>query len=405
MSGEPIRERYDVIVAGARCAGASTAMLLARQGLDVLVVDPLPPERDPLSTHALMRGGVLQLHRWGLLDTVRREGTPRVHTTVFHYGAQAVPIPIKPSDGLDGLYAPRRTLLDPLLVDAATAAGARVVHGMSVVDLLRDARGRVRGAVVGGGEGPARPVAADLVVGADGVRSRVARLVDAEVLHAGRHATATVYGYWPGVDVGEYHFYFVEGASAGTISTSGGDTCVFASLPPAEFERRDTRDLAGLHRRILETVSPSLAEAVGGRAPSGRLRAFPGVRGFLRRSVGPGWALVGDAGYFKDPATAHGITDALRDAELLARAVGRSGEGTLERDYQAVRDDLVRGLMDVTDRIASFEWRLDEVQEFHLALSREMNAGVDLVRAFDPAPVTPSAGVAAALAPAAAAAS
>ncbi len=118
------RDRYDVIIAGARCAGASTAMLLARQGLRVLVVDPTRRGSDTLSTHALMRGAVLQLHRWGVLDDIRAAGTPPIRKTTFHYGDEDLEIPINPRDGIDALYAPRRTVIDVVLLDAAEAAGA-----------------------------------------------------------------------------------------------------------------------------------------------------------------------------------------------------------------------------------------------------------------------------------------
>jgi len=137
------RDHYDVIIAGARCAGASTAMLLARQGLRVLVVDPTRRGSDTLSTHALMRGAVLQLHRWGVLDDIRAAGTPAIRTTTFHYGDEAIEVPIKEQDGVDALYAPRRTVIDPILLDAAEAAGAEVVLGSSVVDLLRGSDDRV----------------------------------------------------------------------------------------------------------------------------------------------------------------------------------------------------------------------------------------------------------------------
>ena len=114
----PDRPHYDAVIVGARAAGAATAMLLARAGLRVLVVDRSRYGADTLSTHALMRGGVLQLHRWGLLDRVVDAGTPPIRHTTFHYATTSI-ITIKPSHGVDALYAPRRTLLDPVLVDAA----------------------------------------------------------------------------------------------------------------------------------------------------------------------------------------------------------------------------------------------------------------------------------------------
>ena len=384
------RNRYDVVIAGARCAGASTAMLLARQGLRVLVVDPANRGSDTLSTHALMRGGVLQLYRWGLLDAIRAAETPTIRTTTFHYGDEAIEVSIKEWDGVDGLYAPRRTILDAILCDAALAAGAEVVHGYSVVDVLRAPDGRIRGANVAGADRQVIDVAADLVIGADGVRSRVARILEAEPDYSVLHTTASIYGYWKDLGWEGFHWLFDIGAAVGSIPTNDDDTCVFASLPPARFETERTDGLDAVYHALLSDVSPELAQSVNESELSGKLRAFAGTPGFLRRSAGPGWALVGDAGYFKDPITAHGITDALRDAELLARAVAEGGDAALA-GYQETRDDLVKGLLDVTAHIASFEWDLDEAKQDHLVLSREMNAEVDLLQTWDQEFVEPPA--------------
>ena len=373
---------YDVLIAGARCGGASTAMLLARQGLRVLVVDPLKRGSDTLSTHALMRGAVLQLHRWGLLDSIRSAGTPALRKTTFHYGEEAVEVPIKARDGVDALYAPRRTVLDPVLVDAAVEAGAEVKHGVSVVDVLRDGDGRVRGAKIAGSDRRVVDVAADLVIGADGVRSRVARLVDAPLDYSATHAAASIYGYWRGLPHDGTHWYYEVGASVGCIPTNDGETCVFALVSKERFES-DRRDgLEALHGDALQHVSSELASSVDAGEQSSQLRAFAGLPGFLRRCVGPGWALVGDAGYFKDPITAHGITDALCEAELLARAVTEGGDDALA-EYHAGRSERVRTLLDVTDRIASMAWDMDEVKELHLKLSREMKAEVNVLLALD----------------------
>src|SRR5512132_4122456 len=116
---------WDVIIIGGRVAGASTALLLARAGLRVLVVDRARRGSDTVSTHALMRGGVLQLRRWGVLDRLAVTGVPPVRRVTFHYGAESMPVSLKPYAGVDALYAPRRTVLDAMLVDAAEAAGAR----------------------------------------------------------------------------------------------------------------------------------------------------------------------------------------------------------------------------------------------------------------------------------------
>lgn len=376
------RSHYDVVIAGARCAGASTAMLLARRGLGVLAVDPGRYGSDTLSTHALMRGAVLQLHRWGLLDAVRASGAAPIRRTTFHYDHETIEVPIKPRDGVDALYAPRRTVLDPLLVDAAGEAGAEVVHGQSVVDLLRDDTGRVRGARVSGPDQRVTDVTADLVIGADGIRSRVARILNAGFDYVAPHSACSVYGYWKDIPLDGYHWFYKPGVSIGTIPTNDNLTCVFALIPQGRFMERRQEGIDTLFAEALASVSPELSNITVAAPPSEKLRAFPGHPGFLRRAVGPGWVLVGDAGYFRDPITAHGITDALREAEIVSRAIADRGESGLE-GYQVARDRTVRGLLAVTDRIASFEWSLEEVKEAHLELNRQMKAEVEVLMALD----------------------
>ena len=153
---------YDAIIVGARCAGAATAMLLARAGLRVLAVDRQSYGSDTLSTHALMRPAVMQLSRWGLLQPLIRSGAPVIASTTFHYGEQEVTVPIRPEPGIPGLIAPRRTVLDRMLVDAARAAGATVLHDTPVHDLMFDPHGRVRGVVLRDAAGRTRKVGADL---------------------------------------------------------------------------------------------------------------------------------------------------------------------------------------------------------------------------------------------------
>lgn len=369
--------KYDVVVVGARCAGAAVAMLLARRGLSVLAIDRSPYGSDTLSTHALLRGGVTQLHRWGVLERVLAAGTPPVRRVMFDYGGDIVDVPIKPRGGVDALYAPRRTLLDARLVDAARQAGATVIHGPRVVDLQRDACQRVAGVTIETRPGTRRTVRASLVVGADGVQSTIARLVGAEVYRAGTHASAFIYGYWPGMPDDAYQWLYGNGSrvhdlprgvAAGVVPTGGGLTCVFAAMPAVRLRWDLRRDLAGSHRQVLSELSPGLAHDLEGVAPAAALRGFAGQAGYFRRSWGPGWALVGDAGYFKDPITSHGITDALRDAERLSRAIARN-TGAALAEYQEERDELSTAVFEATDEIASYGWSLDRLRELHQLIS------------------------------------
>jgi 2-polyprenyl-6-methoxyphenol hydroxylase-like FAD-dependent oxidoreductase len=364
-------QRYDAIVIGARCAGAATSMLLARRGLRVLAVDRDRHGTDTLSTHALMRGGVLQLHRWGILEKLRAEGTPTVRSTSFHYGDDVIDIQIKPLDGIDGLYAPRRTVIDRLLVDAARESGAEIAYRTRLIDLMRSPEGRVCGVHLRDSDGHDFQVSADLVVGADGVRSTVADLVGAEPYRTARHSTGSVFSYWSNTGIEGYRWYYRPGVSVGAIPTNGGLTCIFASVPQRRFHDEIRRDMAAGHQQALRECDQDLATIVNAADRAERYRGFAGHVGFFRQSSGPGWALIGDAGYYKDPITAHGMTDALIDAELLARAAAAGTEGALAV-YQRARDARATGLFDVTDAIASFDWDLTKVQGLHRSLSDEM---------------------------------
>lgn len=376
---DPTRDPYDAVIVGARCAGAATGMLLARAGARVLVVDRGGYGADTLSTHALMRGAVLQLHRWGVLDDIRRAGTPPVRHTVFHYDDGVVEVPIAAGDGIDALYAPRRTLLDRVLVDAARAAGAEVRHGVRVTALTTDeATGRVTGVRADDVLTGPFTAEASVVIGADGRGSSVARAVGAGTTLAMGNAGGVVFGYFTGLPADGYHWYFREGAGAGVIPTDGGVSVVFAAVPQSRFRREVRRDVAGGFHRILAEVAPEVATAVAAVERVGPWRSFPGQPGFLRRAWGPGWALVGDAGSFKDPISAHGITDALRDAELLADAVlaHRAGEDATRAfgAYEAVRDELTEPIIRTTDAMASFAWDRAGIQDLHIELSRAMKA-------------------------------
>lgn len=378
QSLHPLRSRYDAVIVGARCAGAATAFLLARAGAKVLLVDRQAYGSDTMSTHALMRTGVLQLHRWGLLPMVLAEGTPEIRCTTFHYGQEALRLSIRPEHGVNYLCAPRRTVLDRVLVDAARKAGAEVRHGVLLADVEFDSGGQVVGVRLRDAGVREYPVRCDIVIGADGRQSTIAKLVNAEVYAESVSSSACVFGYFENLHRDGLHWHFAENVAAGVIPTNHGQHCVFASVTTEAFAGIFRKNVESGFFRILEANSPNLREDVGSAHLVGRLRGFAGARGHLRKSHGPGWALVGDAGHFKDPLTAHGITDALRDAELLARAVLDGRSGALAA-YQSERDALSRPLFDVTEAIASFRWSLDEVKFLHTQLSASMRAEADHV--------------------------
>jgi flavin-dependent dehydrogenase len=381
--------KYDVVVVGARCAGAATALLLARAGAKVAVVDRGRFGTDTLSTHALMRGAVLQLHRWGLLPAIVASGTPAVRATTFGYTNEAVTVPIEPKYGVDALYAPRRTLLDGVLSAAAAESGAEVVYGVRVDGLIRGDDGRVRGVTATAGD-TRHDIEADLVVGADGLYSTVARQVEAAPVVTGTHAAGVLYSYWSGVHEEGYHWAFRSNGSIGAIPTNDA-TCVFVAVPGPQFKAQLRGDATAAYHRLLREVWPEFADRLEGATRIEPVHGFGGHPGFIKRSTGPGWALVGDAGYFKDPATAHGITDALRDAELLARAVITGTAAAMER-FEATRLDLSRRLFEITDEVASFPCDDATLQSLHREFSREMSREVRALAALEPLPcLSPSA--------------
>jgi 2-polyprenyl-6-methoxyphenol hydroxylase-like FAD-dependent oxidoreductase len=283
---------------------------------------------------------------------------------------------------VDALIAPLRTDLDPILVDAAREAGADVRHHVKLVGLVRSTSGAVTGVELADRDGRRARVDTPIVIGADGKQSEVARLLDAPVYRSGRHWARVVYGHFAGIDANRYHWYFRPGASAGIIPSSSGKCCVFVSAPAGDADLLG--DAATGFFRVLKRAAPDFFDRVAGSLPLRGFRTFPGQPSFMRQSAGDGWALVGDAGYFKDPCTAHGMTDALVDAELLARAVVEGTRRSLDR-YQSTRDALSTGLFDVTDAIASFDWDLPLLQSYHRVLSEEMGRKMDEVVGFDDA--------------------
>ena len=390
------RTRLDVVVVGGRVAGASTALLLARAGARVRLLERGDYGTDTLSTHGLMRAGVLQLSRWGLLDQVVGAGTPPVRSTTFHVAGQdPLRIPISTRAGVDALYAPRRALLDRILVDAAAEAGVDVRHGTTATGLLRDDTGRVTGVRAVDRRGGAESLHATYVGGAAGAGARV--------LGQGRHASAVRYAYVSGLELPGYQWGYGNGAAAGLIPTNDGEHCLFVATSP---ERMRTLRLGRSSDEVLDLLvglaAPDLAGPLASARRVSRHHGWAGVPAFRRQPWGPGWALVGDAGHYKDPIGSHGITDALRDAELVARALLESLDGSRSEadaltDYHRLRDEVSHDLFDVIDAVASYAWDAAEVQRLLRRLSTAMTAEVELLESLPP--VAGSAGLVPASAP------
>lgn len=374
---------YDVLIVGGRVAGASTALLLARAGLRVGVLERSRAGTDTLSTHALMRAGVLQLSRWGVLPDLVSAGTPAIRSTVFHYGdGDTTQVSLRSSPGVDALYAPRRHLLDRVLIETAAASGADVLHETPALGLQRAEDGRVLGVRVPGGSGGEIPIRAGLTVGADGIGSLIAREVAAPYLSRGRSASALLYRYVADVPSAGYVWGYGSGAAAGLIPTNAGETCVFVSTTPSRMRALRRRGVDPAFDSLLDALPAPVADAVRAGGEAGRVHGWRGVPGHVRRSYGPGWALVGDAGYFRDPITTHGITDALRDAELLSDAVlARGGADTSPDDalaaYQHTRDRLSRALVDVTEAVCRYDWDGDQIRALLRRVSSAMSDELD----------------------------
>jgi flavin-dependent dehydrogenase len=232
-------------------------------------------------------------------------------------------------------------------------------------------------------------VNADIVVGADGLHSTIARRVGAEPVLEGRYATGVLYSYWEGVQSDAFYWGYRREAGIGVIPTNGRASCIFIAVPSGRFHDEVRGDALAAYRRFIREAMPELDARLAGARRVEQVRGFGGHRGCIRRSSGPGWALVGDAAYFKDPLTAHGITDALRDAELLARAIVAGTPDALSK-YEATRLELSKGLFEVTDAIVSFANTDAQLQELHRALSTEMAREVRALAALEPLSRPPS---------------
>lgn len=370
--------RYDVVVVGGRVAGASTALLLARAGARVALLDRSRPGSDIVSTHGLMRAGVVQLSRWGLLDQITAAGTPPIRSTTFHYpDGRTVEVAIRPSPGVPALYAPRRYLLDWLLVDAAAQAGVEVITQTTVTTLTSDDTGRVSGVRAIGRGGRSVELSSAITVGADGIRSTVAHDVAAPIRREGRSCSAILYRYLSGLPADGYEWAYRDNAAAGVIPTNDGQTCVFVGTTPQRMQAARRTDVEHAFTTMLRRAAPALLDRVAAAELAGPVHGWGGTPGYVRQSWGPGWALVGDASHYKDPITTHGMTDAVRDAELLAHAITETTtaggtDAIAFARYQETRDRLSSDLFAATEDVAGYNWTPDTIETLLRRVSAAM---------------------------------
>jgi 2-polyprenyl-6-methoxyphenol hydroxylase-like FAD-dependent oxidoreductase len=328
---------YDAIVVGARCAGSPTAMLLARRGHRVLLVDRATFPSDALSTHYIHQTGIAHLKRWGLLPRIAAAGAPAIRRYMLDTGSFALHGAPTPIDGVADGYSLRRTVLDSILVNAAAEAGAELRQRFPVDGLVREG-GRVVG--VRAGE---RTERARIVIGADGLGSVVARAARAPEYNDQGTLTCAYYTYWSGLPMEGVELYPRDGRMIVAAPTNDGQVVTIVLWPRARFHEIRA-DVEGHFMRAL-AEAPGLLERAQRAARTDRFRGTGRLPNVYRRAHGDGWALVGDAGYHKDPILALGISDAFRDAELLADAVdggltGRSPLADALTAYEARRNEL-----------------------------------------------------------------
>ncbi|MDT3687161.1 MAG: NAD(P)/FAD-dependent oxidoreductase [Pseudorhodoplanes sp.] len=372
---------FDAIVVGARCAGSPTAMLLARKGYRVLLVDRATFPSDTVSTHILHPLGAAALARWSLLDRLATTGCPPIHTYAFDFG----PFTIAGAPGTAEApvaYCPRRTILDKLLVDAAAQSGAEIREGFGVEEVLIE-DGRVVGIKGRSKHGGSAVERAQIVVGADGRRSFVAEAVQPEHYDEKPPLLAAYYTYWRGLPMdGRFETYIRERRGFAAVPTHEDLTLVIVGWPYAELAEIK-RDIEGNYLKAI-ALAPAFAQRLRGAR---REAPFAGaaVKNYFRKPFGPGWALVGDAGYNRDFITGQGIMDAFHDAELCAAALddafsGRRLFDTAMGEYQRTRDARVKAMYDFTCELATLEPPPPEMQQLFGAIHGNRNAMDAFVR-------------------------
>lgn len=307
----------DAVVVGARCAGSAAAIALARAGRRVVCLDGATFPSDTLSTHLLFAGGVAELSAVGALPRVEALGAPRMPRAQMSGAGVDVAAGYTRIDGVDYALCVRRPGLDAALVATAREAGAEVREATRVTDLVWDGD-RVAGVRTRDRSGRTAELRAPLVVGADGRRSTVARRVGADQPYRSNpNQRACLFAYWRDPDSAwrSVAAQWRAGRDLGTAFPCDDGLVLVLLMPPVEW----VSDPEAAYADALERL-PELRERLRACTQATRVRSALDTTSYFRRSSGPGWALPGDAGHFKDPVTAQGIRDAVRYGRLLGEA-------------------------------------------------------------------------------------
>jgi 2-polyprenyl-6-methoxyphenol hydroxylase-like FAD-dependent oxidoreductase len=379
-----VSKQYDAIIVGARCAGSPTAMLLARKGYRVLLVDKATFPSDTISTHIIHPPGVAALERWGLLERLQATGCPPFTSYSFDFGPLTISGSPRPAGGVSHALCPRRVVLDELLVEAAVEAGAELRDGFVVDEILIE-DGHVTGIRGHAKSGATVTERARIVIGADGRHSLVAKAVQAARYHERPPLAAGYYSYWSDLPTDGFEAYIRPDRALGTAPTHDALTILIVNWPRSEFEA-NRKDVEGSCLAAVELV-PQLAERVRGAKRETRFAGAADLPNFFRPCHGPGWALVGDAGYHKDPITAQGISDAFRDAEAMAYGLDDAFAGRLPiaeamAGHQRTRDESAMPIFELTCEFATLAPPAPEMQQLLGAMhgNREaMNGFVSVI--------------------------
>jgi 2-polyprenyl-6-methoxyphenol hydroxylase-like FAD-dependent oxidoreductase len=368
---------YDAIVVGARCAGSPTAMLLARSGFKVLLVDRASFPSDTISTHLLWPHGAEILAGWGLLGRLAATGLrPICRRMRFDVGPFALHGTIPDANDGKGGFCPRRTVLDNLLVTGAIESGVEMRERFTVNELLfaDDTVVGIRGQSHGGTPVEER---ARVVIGADGVNSFVARAVHAPEYDSRPVAACAYYSYFSGVAQDDVELYLRDHCAFGCAPTNDDLHLMMVNWPTQEF----AAVRADIEARVWQALdmAPDFCARVRAGRREEKWYGTAGVPGYFRKPYGPGWVLAGDAGYNKDPMTAQGISDAFIDAVSLTNALtaGLSGRGPLDEllaAHEAARNERVKPMYEFTSHLATLEPPPPHMQALFAALRGNQEA-------------------------------